>query len=115
MINVYAYLILVIFIGIVFSYWAGGYKPGIGIFTAIYVFFLLSIVVGFALVFPVPLVVTEFCNILGITGKECIKTDNKSELLLSVPLVLFPIYIVCMFVGRAVARNKEQKMDDTNV
>jgi hypothetical protein len=35
---------------------------------------------------------------------QCIKTDDKTVWYLVYPLLIFPIYIICMFIGRSSRR-----------
>lgn len=102
--NVYAYVSLVTLVGLVVAYLVGRRMANLGGVAAIFQFLAFSLGLGIFLAFPVLLGVAKLCFAFGITEEGCINTDDVTVWYLAVPLVLFPAYTVCMFVGRALAK-----------
>ncbi|TAK90500.1 MAG: hypothetical protein EPO06_07720 [Burkholderiaceae bacterium] len=105
--NIYAYIAVIALEGLVIGYVLGAVMRRLTGVAATFLFLLLSVGLGLVLAFPVLMGVAGLCSFLGITDKACINTDDRTVWLLAAPLVVFPAYAICMFIGRAVGRARE--------
>ncbi len=102
--NIYAYIAVVTLEGLVIGYVLGAVMRRLTGVAATFLFLLLSVGLGLVLAFPVLIGFAGLCSLLGITERACISTDDHTVWLLAAPLVVFPAYAICMFIGRAVGR-----------
>lgn len=71
-----------------------------------FLFLVVSLFLGILLTFPLVSVIAQLCLAFGLTETQCINTNDRTVWHLADPLLIFPIYIICMYVGRASCRKK---------
>ena len=63
-----------------------------------------SVGLGIILAFQVLEIFMNMCSFFGLNEVLMFRTDDRTVWLLAIPLVAFPIYVICMFVGRAAGK-----------
>jgi bacteriorhodopsin len=109
--NIYVYVALVTLAGLVAAYFFGRVANSANGVGATFLFLIVSVALGMFLSFPLTMAVAWLCHSLGIAQNACVNTDDRTVWYLAVPLILFPAYTVCMFVGRATAKQKTSSVE----
>lgn len=105
--DVHLYAALISLIGLALAYFLGRAMSEVNGVAAILVFAVISVVLGLVLTFGCAALILRACSIFGIAEKACISTSHQTVWYYLTPLVVCPVYIVLMFVGRAVDRGKQ--------
>jgi len=105
--DVHLYVAVICAAGLGLAYLIGRAISGINAVAATFAFLFVSVGLAIFLAFPVLSVVADFCSAIGLKEKACVRTDDQTVWLLGLgPLFSIPVYVVCMFVARAVARSR---------
>jgi len=111
-VNVYLYVALIALGGLLASYYFGYVAGDLGLGGAAVLFPIMSIVCGIVFSVGVTFLVSSLCSMLGIAERQCVNTDDTTVWWLALPLVAIPVYILCMFIGRAVANSPRLPKQD---
>jgi hypothetical protein len=106
--NIFVYITIVTTIGIGLAYGAGRLAWMLSGLASFFLFLAASVVLGVFLSFPLLSAVDGFCTRSGIKERDCINTDDRTVWFLATPLVAFPLYLVVMFLARAVGRSRSR-------
>lgn len=98
--NVYSVVFLLIVIISATSYFFGKSLGRLSTAWAIFVIFFTSIFIGFVVTYGLMSAVIVICQLLSLSGTQCVNTDQNTVWLLLAPILPFPIYMVFMFSGR---------------
>lgn len=64
-------------------------------------FLAIAVLLTAFLSFGLPLMVAMLCHLAALSERQCFSSSDETVWWFALPLVAFPAYLVCMFIGRS--------------
>lgn len=111
--NVYAYISLVILIGLAIAYWDGRRMSRATGVSGIGTLMGHSIAIGVFVAVVIPIAVARICSSFGMRDTQCIATDDRTVwLTVLYPLFGIPAYAILILVSRTVGEKSASSGED---